>query len=239
MPAQTSPYDVWIIETNSVYRGVPFTVVADWAQEGRLLESDKVRQAGSADWRTLAEVPAFAVYLPRVEPHESRDQAEALEPVELGFEWKRPAADDDEDVDMIPLIDVSLVLLIFFMMTATVTSAASLIKTPMAGYGSQLTDNPQMVWIGLEQGADGRTLYSLGRGTQPAPEEDRLLNRQALFSRLEEVVRAGGGPAEVMIKADEGMPEGVIKDLRFGLDRLRSLGLVRAVRDEVREGENR
>ena len=35
--------DVWIIESNTVYREVPFTVVADWIQQGRLLEDDMLR----------------------------------------------------------------------------------------------------------------------------------------------------------------------------------------------------
>jgi len=235
MPNPSPPYDVWIVETNTVYRGVPFTVVTDWAQEGRLLENDRVRPSGSADWQVLAALHEFSVYLPRAEPHDPGDQAEAFEPVEVGFRWKRPQSDDDEDVDMIPLIDVSLVLLIFFMMTATVTSAAALIRTPLASYGSQLTSNPQLVWVGLELGADGRVLYSLGRGSQPAAKDDRLLNRQTLFKRLDEVVREGS-PADVMIKAQEDMPEGAIKELRAKLDTLRAQGLIRAVKDEVREG---
>ena len=32
--------DVWIVDSNTVYREVPFTVVADWVQQGRLLEDD-------------------------------------------------------------------------------------------------------------------------------------------------------------------------------------------------------
>jgi biopolymer transport protein ExbD len=234
MPSSSPPYDVWIVESNTVYREVPFTVVTDWVQEGRLLEDDRVRQTGTADWQSLAAVHAFAVYLPKAEPHDPGDQAEAFQPVELGFKWKRPQGDEDEDVDMIPLIDVSLVLLIFFMMTATVTSAAALIRTPQASYGSQVTSNPELVWVGLELGADGRVLYSLGRGSQVPAEEDRLMNRQTLFKRLDEVLK-GAGPAEVMIKAQEDMPEGVVKDLRAKLDILRAQGLVRSVKDEVKE----
>ena len=29
--------DVWIVESNTVYQEVPFEVVADWLQQGRLL----------------------------------------------------------------------------------------------------------------------------------------------------------------------------------------------------------
>jgi hypothetical protein len=36
--------DIWILEINKVYRDVPFAVVTDWLQQGRLLPEDKVRQ---------------------------------------------------------------------------------------------------------------------------------------------------------------------------------------------------
>src|SRR5437763_11182307 len=114
MAEKQSFLDVWIVESNTVYKEVPFTVVTDWVQQGRLLEDDQVRNAGTKDWKRLGEVPAFAAYLPRAEPMRPQDEAEALEPVQFEFAWKKPPHDDDEDIDMIPLIDVSLVLLIFF-----------------------------------------------------------------------------------------------------------------------------
>src|SRR5438270_6714036 len=117
--------DVWIVEGNTVYREVPFTVVADWVQQGRLLENDMLRPSGTKDWFQVGANPTFAAYLPRSEPHRAEDKAEALEPVQLELTWRRRPEDDaDEDVDMIPLIDVSLVLLIFFMMVASVGALA-------------------------------------------------------------------------------------------------------------------
>src|SRR6266545_2761747 len=116
--AKDKTFDVWIVESNTVYKKVPYAVVTDWAQEGRLLGDDRLRAAGSEQWIPLGEVPALSVFLPRAEPHRAEDQAEALEPVQVDFSWKPRRGDDDEDVDMIPLIDISLVLLIFFMMTA-------------------------------------------------------------------------------------------------------------------------
>src|SRR5579871_6668340 len=166
--------DVWIIESNTVYREVPFTVVADWVQQGRLLEDDMLRPSGTAEWMKVGASPSFAPYLPKSVPHGVEDQAEAMEPVALDFSWKKPHPDEDEDVDMIPLIDVSLVLLIFFMMTASVSSGIfSPIKTPRAKY--QLAEiSKDMLWVGVdlardkdgrvEPGADGEPalVYSLG-----------------------------------------------------------------------------
>src|SRR5687767_5453007 len=96
--------DVWLVETNAVYRGVPFAVVTDWLQQGRLIAEDCVRLAGSQKWHDIRKVPALTPYLPRAEPHRADDAAEALEPVELGLEAGRTVEEEDEDVDMIPLI---------------------------------------------------------------------------------------------------------------------------------------
>src|SRR6516162_9486 len=138
--------DVWIIESNTVYREVPFTVVADWVQQGRLLPDDMLRPSGTAEWFRVGDNPSFAAYLPRSEPYAANDQAEALEPVQVEFAWKRRPEDEDDDVDMIPLIDVSLVLLVFFIMTAGAVVAASNIKLPEAQY-NLTSGNEAMIWI--------------------------------------------------------------------------------------------
>src|SRR5437899_8616192 len=110
-------FDVWIVETNQVYKEVPYTVVADWVQQGRLLEDDKLKPSGTAEWFRLGGMPAFAAYLPKADPYRAEDEAEALEPVEGGFRWRPAHDEEEEEVDMIPLIDVSLVLLVFFILT--------------------------------------------------------------------------------------------------------------------------
>ena len=38
--------DVWIVESNTVYQEVPFEVVCDWVQQGRLLADDMVKPSG-------------------------------------------------------------------------------------------------------------------------------------------------------------------------------------------------
>src|SRR5262249_4859943 len=81
--------------------------------------------------------------------------------------------EEDDDVDMIPLIDISLVLLIFFMMTASVTSGiVSPIPTPPAKH--QLAAiSKDMYWVGIdtrdakgnvEKGPNGKPLPSYSAG---------------------------------------------------------------------------
>src|SRR3954471_10768380 len=120
MAPSSRALDVWLVEGGAVYRAVPFTVIADWIQQGRLLAEDRARLAGSKTaWTPLGKIPAFQPYFPKAEPQAAEDQAEALEAVEGDFRWNRRRDEEEDDPDMIPLIDVTLVLLIFFMMTAS------------------------------------------------------------------------------------------------------------------------
>jgi biopolymer transport protein ExbD len=111
-------FNVWLVQPNTVYRGVPFTVVCDWIQEGRLLGRDCVRTPGAPAWEYLDAHPLFVPYFDGNALPTAQDAAEALEPIEIDFGPKKPPEEEDDEVDMIPLIDISMVLLVFFMMTA-------------------------------------------------------------------------------------------------------------------------
>ena len=212
--------DVWIIETNTVYREVPFEVVTDWVQQGRLLADDKLRPSGTAEWFRLGDNPSFAAYLPRSEPFAANDQAEALEPVEVEFAWKPYHGDDDEDVDMIPLIDVSLVLLVFFIMTAAAAVGAN-ISLPQAEH-ALVGGHADMIWVGIQSIEADRTAapsYSLGSGENPADADDTGLTEQQALAKLDErLARREGRAAEVQIKADENLPSGFVRHLQIKLE---------------------
>src|SRR5262249_61731947 len=153
--------DLWILDTNTVYKEVPYAVVTDWLQQGRLLEDDKAKPSGTKDWQRLGDLMEMQPFLPRAETERPDDQAEALEAVHLEFAYKKPAQDDDEDVDMIPLIDVSLVLLVFFMLTATGVAVATQIETPMTEFGI-MTDAKEGMSIDVNITRDEK-----GRPVQP------------------------------------------------------------------------
>jgi len=231
-------FDVWIVETNQVYKEVPYTVVADWVQQGRLLEDDKLKPSGTAEWFRLGGMPAFAPYLPKAEPFRAEDQAEALEPVEGGFRWKPARDEEEEEVDMIPLIDVSLVLLVFFIMTTT-GAFLSNIATPATDYAER-TDSSDVVTIGIDW-VDENAVYSIVVGsTKITPEEDKdLLSQGQLLKRLDyylaQLEAEDKLPAEVQIKAHEKLPSGHVMRLRVELGKREGkVGKVWAgVRDKV------
>jgi hypothetical protein len=222
MAAKAPTFDLWLVELNKVYRGVPFAVVCDWAQQGRLLEDDRARPAGTEDWRRVGDMPALAVYLPRPEPHQPEDVAEALEPVEVPVRWKPKAHDDEDEVDMIPLIDVSLVLLIFFMMSAAVAGAGGFRfpGLPAAEYGD-LDKYPTKAWIGIDRTEGGGYRYSVGLDGRPAAPNDRDLgDRFEAVRHLKALLDENKGPpVDVTINARDDIPAGRVRDLTALLER--------------------
>ncbi len=207
-------YDVWLVASNSAYREVPFTVVSDWVQQRRLLETDQVKPTGTKAWRTIAEEPLFAPYLPRAEPFRTEDQAEALEPVELELGRKRPV-DEDDDPDMIPLIDISMVLLVFFMMAAGELITSSMAGTPEAR-NAQKVEARGAISVSMTRSADGSLRYFLDDNMeQPFSEADAL---RGFADRL----RAKGATVRVIIKAHGSLPASVVRHLTVKLEDLAS-----------------
>jgi biopolymer transport protein ExbD len=229
-------FDVWIVESNTVYREVPYTVVTDWVQQGRLLDEDRLRPTGTPNWIRLGDMSEFAAFLPKIEPHRAEDHAEALEPVQVDFAWRSRTEEEDDDVDMIPLIDISLVLLIFFMMTAAVGGAGTLIPTPKAAY-KHLYIDPDIVWIGIQPSADKQTQeYLLGDGDQAKPSGP--MSRAEVVRQLDELLRAKqGSPIKLNIRAHHQTPYEVIRDLTIEVQGHQFDGRIRGVYAEVSEKE--
>jgi biopolymer transport protein ExbD len=213
--------DVWIIEGNTVYKEVPFDVAADWVQQGRLLEGDMLRPSGTSEWTALGSMREFAVYLPKpaAEP-EIESQVEPMEPIETGFHWKRKTDDEDSEVDMIPLIDVSLVLLIFFMLTTNpeTSAAGPQIATPPAVYGT-VVNAPDEVWVGINltknAAGDPVQVYSLGVGSKA--DARNLATRQELLDHLAALL-ANKDQVDLTIDANSEVPSGDVRDLTVALE---------------------
>jgi biopolymer transport protein ExbD len=214
--------DVWIVESNTVYREVPFTVVCDWVQEGRLLEDDHVRKSGTAEWRRIGDVRAFAAFLPKPEPARAADQAEALDRVEFEFGWnKKHIRHEDEEVDMIPLIDVSLVLLIFFMITGGAVGVASLVK--LAGVKDAPKYDTKGISINMDVDAKGgkqTVIFAIGDDGVEShkPEDNNIKDRRALFVRLNAYLDKKKDGVDVTINPHTDLEDGemvkMIRDVR-------------------------
>ncbi|MBI2808839.1 MAG: biopolymer transporter ExbD [Planctomycetes bacterium] len=236
MPAAERLLDVWIVDLKKVYTGVPFTVVTDWLQQGRLLAADRVRLAGKEKWHPVENVPALVPYLPKAQPLAAQDRAEALQPIDLGFQSAKVREEEDDDVDMIPLIDVSLVLLIFFMMTAAVASGVfSPIATPTARH--QLASiSTDMYWIGIEFDKDDKTItrYSLGKDSEKENYLVKPTEGEEVLAGLAKELDQASGDIKVRLRADKNLPIETIKGLTLDLQELEvRLNRTRAVKGRV------
>jgi biopolymer transport protein TolR len=116
------------------------------------------------------------------------------------------------EINMTPLIDVMLVLLVIFMLTAPLMSASLRLDLPRADGATPQPDAPQALQVGLQ--ANG-TLY-IGEQRVDAAEFER---RIAALGR-------GGGPAspEVHLRADQSAPYGLVARL---IGQLQAAGLNR------------
>jgi biopolymer transport protein ExbD len=211
--------DVWIVASNTVYREVPFTVVADWVQQGRLLEDDMLKPSGTNEWSKVGSPDNFEAYLPKPQAHRSEDQAEALERVELDFSYKRHRDEEDDDVDMIPLIDVSLVLLIFFMLLSAGAGVASAIQVPGVDFPDVAVINPQELTVGIDL-QDGKEVYSIGVGNKPPADDDHknIATYPEMLSLLQNMLSRTDRD-EVTINAHKDVRSGIVRNLTADLAR--------------------
>lgn len=217
MAARQRFLDLWIVETNTVYKEVPFTVVTDWLQQGRLLEDDRAKPSGTGEWQRLGDLADFRPYLLRPEAHRPEDQAEAMEPLGAEFRYRKPHQEEDDDVDMIPLIDVSLVLLVFFMMTASSGVMSSPVPTPATEYGEMVV-YPEGLRIDIDLDRDGNPIFAVGVGDRPAePDERDLHTVAAAIDRLKARVLKMSGTTELVINAHKDLKAKVARDLLLAL----------------------
>jgi len=214
--------DVWIVDLKKVYTGVPFTVVTDWLQQGRLIRTDRVRLAGKEKWHPVEAVPALAPYLPKPQPLAAQDRAEALEAIDLGLQTTRVHEGEDDDVDMIPLIDVSLVLLIFFMMTTAIASGVfSAIPTPAAKHqlASLYADD---FWIGIDLDKDDKTTpwYSLGKDSEKKQYLVEPGGGEDVLAELGRALAESKGEVRIRLRAHKLLPIETIKGITLDLQEL-------------------
>jgi biopolymer transport protein ExbD len=230
-------FDVWLSQGKTVYRDVPYEVVTDWLQQGRLLGDDRIRPAKTEEWFLIDKVPAFSGFVPRADPLRTDEKAEALEPLESPFAWGPGHEEEEADPDMIPLIDVSLVLLIFFMMTSTVASVISAIAVPtVASSVVELDSQVQIIWVGINYISDTEPAsYSINWLTESGDKgSENNLSRNDCIKRIDDVLSRQKVP-EIRVAAHKSLNFGLIKDMGADLEKYKADGKVRIIRTELGE----
>ena len=111
---------------------------------------------------------------------------------------RTPGAQPMSDINMTPLIDVMLVLLVIFMITAPLMSTSLKLDLPKSD-AAQPSDTPQFIAVSLDR--DGR--YYVG---------DEVLAAPAFADRVAAAARRNP-QTEVQLRADRGVPYGRVAEL--------------------------
>ncbi len=122
---------------------------------------------------------------------------------------RRTGANPMSDINMTPLIDVMLVLLVIFMITAPLMTSSLKLDLPKAE-GARPTDAAQFITVAVDP--QGKLYWG-----------DEALDADALKRRVREAAQRNPG-TEVQLRADKSVPYGRIAEL-IGL--VQEGGLVR------------
>ena len=114
------------------------------------------------------------------------------------------------DINMTPLIDVMLVLLVIFMITAPLMSSSLKLELPRADGGTP-NDAPQFISVALDP--QGRLYVG-----------DDALDGPAFAARVQDAARQNP-KTEVQLRADKGVPYGRVAEVigvvqKAGLNRI-------------------
>jgi biopolymer transport protein ExbD/biopolymer transport protein TolR len=114
------------------------------------------------------------------------------------------------DINMTPLIDVMLVLLVIFMITAPLMTSSLRLDLPRTD-AAQPSDAPQFIAVALD--AQGRLYFG-----------DELLDTAAFTARVGEAAKRNP-QTEVQLRADKSVPYGRVAELigivqKVGLNRV-------------------
>jgi len=243
-------YDVWLVKPNQIYRGMPLEVLAGWVQQGRAAAADKISAAGANAWVPVDKHPIFRDYIRRavpltavnpkavilastVMPPSAVDHHGDLEaPEPLGHNHDEEV---DDEVDMIPLIDISLVLLIFFMMTSVV-SALSPVEVPTISSGMEVTTEADAVSVQIDLRANGSAFYALQVGKAPVTSENNNLETlPEVKGRLDAVLAGISKAPEARITCNKKIKHVRVQELVTVLDEYRRRGLISVYKAEVNE----
>jgi biopolymer transport protein ExbD len=241
-------FDVWFVTANTVYKQVPYGVVADWTGQGRLAASDQVRPAGTEQpWQRIDQNKLLADFLPAAAPkwvlvEEGANPTTKADPItfqEPGDEdpWPHPRTEEDDDVDMIPLIDISMVLLVFFIMMQSARALAP-VEVPDMVYAGALKTDPNAITIVVDKASETDVVYSVRLGE--TVKEDNIRGqdaRQKVIKAVQGLFTEVKPPREVRIACRRDLPSERVMELLEDLKPFKDSGSIGTINAEVHEAK--
>lgn len=210
-----------LVSTNKLYGPVPMDKLIQLASEGRLSPEDQVRAAGTETWYAVADVPALAGSLPKTAVVPSSAEGGALPEPDVNIAAWTPRgsarAPEEAEIDMAPMIDVTFLLLIFFMITNSLANPSPM-DVPSAVHGRGVTLEGQQLLLIDEQGG----LY-LG---DQVSDENRAESVDALVAEVQANAAASNTAMDVILNAHKETGYFQIRQLVERLGSVEGLGLI-------------
>src|SRR5262245_23815706 len=204
-----------------------------------------VRPGGTKEgWVTVGEHPLLSDYIPHLvatpavaapstpaasaAPAPTEAATSSAPPAEPPAELPDPESGprrsrlyEEDEVDMIPLIDISMVLLVFFIMIQAAGALAP-VDVPEMRYAGQLTNDPDAITITIDQ-QDQDTIFYAVRVGNAAPEagRDKLPTPEAAIAAVKDALKGATRPPEVRIACRKELPRERVYEIRRMLEPLR------------------
>jgi biopolymer transport protein ExbD len=160
---------------------------------------------------------------------------EMPEPDELSF--RKPPGEEDDEVDMIPLIDVSMVLLVFFILMRAAGAVAP-VEVPEMKYAGQLSNDPEAITIDIDidKADDSKVFYAVRKGqAEPSPAHNKLATPEEAIRALDELLNAAERAPDVRIACRKTLPRERVYEIRRELDGRQKKGKVNSFTATVME----
>ena len=179
--------------------------IAQGLLDGRWEPTDEVMGPQDNRWIALEEHPNFAATAAEVEPPPKKPE------------------DDESRIDMNALIDVCLVLLVFFILTTSYAILQKLVTAPGVGEqakdGSHIISHEQVDRAMIE--VEVRMAQAGGKGKftpvclvkEDAKKPAKPVEKQALADKLQEISKKTG-KKEVLLDCDDSVPLGYVQEVR-------------------------
>ena len=211
-----------IVAQDQLVGPLPLDVLVEMASNGEISPQDLVRPGGSQDWIRVTEVPELAARLalpPAPEPFGTGPQddlpeaGDARDPFRVG--GRTP--DEEAAMEMAPMIDVTFLLLIFFMLTNSLANPAAM-EVPDAVHGRGVTLEGQQLILVDEEGR-----YYLG---DVATEQTAVDSLEAVVGEVRRNVRANRQTLDVIVSAHRQCKHRYVRELVEGLGAVEDLGRI-------------
>jgi biopolymer transport protein ExbD len=189
-------------DSNKLYSNIPFLTLKAWILEARVSPHDLVTNPDIAKWIEAGKISEFA-------PFFAPDSfgTDVVSSQDMGLPWQTEA-EEDVDFDITPMIDVTFLLLTFFLATATFAiHEIKNISIPKA-FHTQQYKQIEKVSISI---AKDRKIY-IGRDE---------VSMENLKMRLKEIV-SKTLQQDIVLSADDKIDYGFIIDV---LDEINDAGI--------------